>query len=48
MTIKTYLHGKINMNNDKTRSGEMCMVWMNGPKVSEGRNTNFEGAKFPK
>jgi hypothetical protein len=48
MTIKTYLHGKLNMNNDEMRSGEMCMVRMNGPKVSEGGNTSFGGAKFPK
>jgi hypothetical protein len=46
--IKTYLHGKMNMNNDKTRSGEMCMVGMNGPKVSKGGNMSFRGVKFPK
>jgi hypothetical protein len=46
--IKTYLHGKLNMNNDETRSGEMCMVWMNGPKVSKGGNMSFRGAKFLK
>jgi hypothetical protein len=48
MTIKTYLHGKMNMNNDKIRSEEMCVVRMNGPKVSKGENTSFRGAKFPK
>jgi hypothetical protein len=48
MTLKTYLHGKLNMNNDEMRSGEMCMVWMNGPKISEGGNTSFGGAKFLK
>jgi hypothetical protein len=36
------------MNNDETRSGEMCMVWMNGLKVSEDGNTSFGGAKLPK
>jgi hypothetical protein len=48
MMLKTYLRGKMNMNNDKMRSGEMCMVHMNGPKVSKGGNTSFRGAKFPK
>jgi hypothetical protein len=48
MTIKTYLHGKRNINNDETRSGKMCVVWMNGPKVSEGGNTSFRGSKCPK
>jgi hypothetical protein len=36
------------MNNDETRSGEICMVRMNGPKISGGGNTSFGGAKFPK
>jgi hypothetical protein len=30
---KTYLHEKLNMNNDEMRSGEICMVRMNGLKV---------------
>jgi hypothetical protein len=46
--IKTYLHGKINMKNDEMRSGKMCVVRMNGPKVSKGGNTSFRGAKFLK
>jgi hypothetical protein len=45
---QTYLHGKLNMNNDETRSGEMYMVQMNGPKVSKGGNMSFRGAKFLK
>jgi hypothetical protein len=48
MMIKTYLHGKLNMNNDEVRSGEMCMVRMNGLKVSEGGNMSFRGVKLPK
>ena len=31
---QTYLHGKMNRNNDERRSGNMHMVWMNDPKVS--------------
>jgi hypothetical protein len=46
--IKTYLYGKMNMNNDKMRSGGMCVVRMNGLKVSEGGNTSFRGSKCPK
>jgi hypothetical protein len=46
--LTTDLHGKLNMNNDEMRSGEMRMVRMNGPKISEGGNTSFRGAKFLK
>ena len=44
--IKTYLHGQMNMNNDEMRSGKMCVVRINGPKVSEGLNGLFRGSKF--
>jgi hypothetical protein len=45
MTIKTYLHGQMNMNNDEMRLGKMCIVWINGLKISEGRNMSFRGLK---